>query len=166
MEEVVAAKKNRVAPLTVRDSSLHRFTLASDRFLSFKSNDSRMAITTAFYILEKVSGQKTKGSPPWSIVFDTKNLQIHFKTIVNSSIREIHLQKIDFSCQSPVKMIDINEKLSGDITNKMKGYSTKMHFDHALSALKKWDIEIDPEELMKQIRFTEEFPCMDSPLTK
>ena len=95
----------------------------------------------------------------WSIVFDTKNLQVHFKTIVHSEIRMIDFPKLDFSCQSPVKMIDINEKLSGDITDQLKDYSFTRHFEHALYARTKWGLEMSPEELKKLIRLFEEWPC-------
>jgi penicillin V acylase-like amidase (Ntn superfamily) len=154
-------------PVSVKSSSLKRFIIAAKRASEFKGTNSLAAVKNAFNTLNEVSGQKTNGSPTrWSIVFDTKNLYIYFKTIINSAIREIHLKELDFSCKSPIKMIDINERLSGDITNQLKAYSTKMHFGHAFSALKKWGSEIDPDELMKQIKFIEEFPCMDYPVRK
>jgi hypothetical protein len=78
---------------------------------------------------------------------------------VQSQIRTIDFQKLDFSCHSPVKLIDINEKLSGDITDQLKDYSFKYHFDHALRAAKKYGLEMTPEELKKHVQSIEEFPC-------
>jgi hypothetical protein len=123
-----------------------------------------LLIKIAFEILDEVSGQRTNGSPTrWSIVFDTKNLQIHFKTIVSPEVRMINLQKLDFSCNTPVKMIDINEPLSGDITHQLKFYSTDSHYIHAIQAFKKWGSSIDPDDLKRQIQFIENFPCEKSP---
>jgi penicillin V acylase-like amidase (Ntn superfamily) len=156
----MSLQKTRGEAVSINGSSLGRFIQAADRVSAFKPTGSRAAVDTAFDILEEVSGQKTKGSPTrWSIVFDTKNFRVYFKTIVHSEIRMIDLRKLDFSCQSPVKMIDINEKISGDITDQLKDYSFKLHFDHAVNAGKKWGLETSPEELKELIRFFGEFPC-------
>jgi hypothetical protein len=58
-------------------------------------------------------------------------------------------------------MIDINELLEGDITNRMKEYSSELHFKHALQAFIKWGSNPVPEELSKQIQFLDNFPCND-----
>jgi len=165
--KITLQKKNGKPVPAMGSSSRGRFIRAADRATAFKPTDSQTAVNTAFDILEDVSVPNGHGiATCWSIVFDTKNLQIHFKTIARSEIRMIDLQKLDFSCQSPVKMVDINEKLSGDITDQLKDYSFKLHYDHALRAAKKYGLEMGPEELMKEIRSIEEFPCGNSPLSK
>lgn len=146
--------------ILTKGSSIARFIIAADRTQDFKSADSKTAINIAFKILDEVSGQKTNGSPTrWSIVFDTKTLQIHFKTIVNPKVRLISLQELDFSCKTPVLMVDINEPLEGDITQQLKIYSTDLHYKHALQAFKKWGSNLYPDDLLKQIQFIESFQC-------
>jgi len=137
-------------------SSLGRFIRAADRVATFQPTDTETAISTAFDILKEVSNQTN-----WSIVFDTKSLQIHFKTIIHSEKRMIDFKKLDFSCKTPVKMIDINENLSGDITDKLLDYSFKYHFDHAVSAAKNYELKMGQEELMKYIRSVEEMSCLE-----
>jgi len=149
-------KKNRKPIPDKGTSSRGRFLRAVERVNSFRPTDTEKAVEIAFDILKDISRANTN----WSIVFDTKNLQIHFKTIVHSKIRTIDFQKLDFSCQTPVKMIDINERLSGDITNQLKDYSFKYHFDHALHAAKKYGLEMTSEELEKYIRAIEKFSCL------
>jgi penicillin V acylase-like amidase (Ntn superfamily) len=149
--KITLQKKNGKPVPAMGTSSRGRFIRAADRATAFKPTDSKTAVNTAFDILEDVSVPSGHGiATCWSIVFDTKNLQIHFKTIAHSEIR----------------MIDINEKLSGDITGQLKDYSFKFHYDHALRAAKKYGLEMGPEELMKEIRSIEEFPCSDSPMLK
>jgi choloylglycine hydrolase len=146
--------------ISKQGSSIGRFIIAADRIKKFQPSDFQTTISTAFEILDAVSGQKTNGSATrWSIVFDTKNLKVYFKTIVNSKIRQINLKELDFSCRATVKMIDINEPLEGDITHRMKEYSTDLHFKHALQAFKKWGSNPVPEELLKQIQFLDNFLC-------
>jgi penicillin V acylase-like amidase (Ntn superfamily) len=162
-QKISRQKKNGEPGPAMGTSSRGRFVRAADRVSMFQPTDTPTAVGIAFDILDDVSVQPTSGlATCWSIVFDTKNLSIHFKTIVHSEIRMIDFQKLDFSCQSPVKMIDINEKLSGDITDQLKDYSFKLHFDHALRACKKYGLAMEPEELMKEIRIIEEFPCESS----
>ena len=155
-ESISMLRKNGKPVHDKGGSSLHRFIRAADRVASFRPTDTEMTVSTAFDILKEVGGQTN-----WSIVFDTKNLQIHFKTVVHSEKRMIDFQKLDFSCKTPVKMIDINEKLSGDISGYLLDYSFKYHFDHAAIAAKKYGLEMSPEELIRYIRSIEEMPCFE-----
>ena len=157
------SQRNYETNVLSKGSSIARFLIAADRTQKFKSTNSKKAVKIAFEILDEVSGQKTRGSPTrWSIVFDTKNLNIHFKTAVNPKVRLINLQKLDFSCKTPVKLLDINEPLEGDITHQLKSYSTDLHYKHALNAFKKWGSNFEPVDLIKQIQFIENFPCEKS----
>jgi hypothetical protein len=74
----------------------------------------------------------------------------------------IDFHKLDFSCQSPVRMIDVNEKLSGDITDRLEEYTFKHHFEHALRAVKKYELKMTSDELKKYILDIEAFQCTDS----
>ena len=41
----------------------------------------------------------------------------------NKSVRTIDFGKIDFFCQSPVKMLDVHTDLDGEITDEFKDFS-------------------------------------------
>jgi choloylglycine hydrolase len=160
--KAISGKADYETIISNQGSSIGRFIIAADRINKFQPTAFKKAVDTAFKILDEVSGQKTKGSPTrWSIVFDTKNLQVHFKTIGNSNIRKINLRELDFSCRATGKMIDINEPVEGDITHSMKEYSTDLHYKYALKAFTKWGSNPVPDELLKQIQFVENFPCND-----
>ena len=76
----------------------------------------------AFDVLRKVkSGSYTK----WSIVYDLKNLAVHFKTSAHSGIKSIEVGKIDFSCSSLVLALQVNRKISGDCTNRLYKFSVR-----------------------------------------
>jgi choloylglycine hydrolase len=159
----VNIRRSHGQPALPTDLSLRRFVLAADRLTAFRAGDTESAVQYAFDTLDEVSGQSVKGSPTlWSIVFDTHDLRIHFRTIVHHEVRSIDFQKLDFSCRTPVKMMDINERLQGDITSRLKDYSFQIHFDHAFAGWKRWGNEVDAETLEKNIRFLEQLPCADS----
>jgi penicillin V acylase-like amidase (Ntn superfamily) len=150
-------------PVSINNSGLKRFIIGAKRVRDFKPTDSESAIKYAFETLLEVSGQKVKGSPTyWSIVMDTQNFRIYFRTHTNPEIRCINLPELDFSCKEPVKMLDINEKLRGDITNKLKSYSSKAHFDHSLKAYKNWGQPIGSGTLKRHIKYLESFTCKES----
>ena len=157
---ITLLKKNRKPIPPTGTTSRSRFLRAVERVTAFKPTDSKSAVNIAFDILEDISRANTY----WSIVYDTKNLQVHFKTIVHSDVRMIDFHKLDFSCQSPVKMIDVNDKLSGDITEQLVEYSYNYHFEHALTAVRKYELKMTSEELKKYILDVEAFPCLDAPM--
>lgn len=86
--------------------SLDRFAIAADRLRSYRPESSRPeAIQYAFETLAAVrQGDATK----WSIVYDLKSLEIHYKTERCSEVRTVRLKDLDFGPQSPVRMIGIN----------------------------------------------------------
>lgn len=98
--------------------SVERFILAADATSSFDAKAVKAPIDHAFGLLKQlVQGDKTK----WSIVYDIKNLQVFFHTSSNPKPRSIDLKKVDFSCNTPVKMADINGG-SSDISNSFHDY--------------------------------------------
>jgi penicillin V acylase-like amidase (Ntn superfamily) len=138
--------------------SLLRFQIAADLVTKYKSTNSEPALSYAFATLKEVEGSITQ----WSIVFDTENIKIYFRTKTHPEVRYINLQDLDFSCKTPIKMLDVHEKLSGDITHQLTPYSSKLHFNHALHAWNKWGVNINPDTLRKQINYLESYHCQES----
>lgn len=91
--------------------SLDRFVVAADRLRDYRPDDSRRkAIQYAFETLVAVrQGDATK----WSIVYDLKSLEIHYKTQQCSDVRTIRLKDCDFTPKTPVRMIGINTPHTG-----------------------------------------------------
>jgi hypothetical protein len=56
-----------------------------------------------------------------------KNLAIRFRTLENGEIRHIDLNSFNLSCKTPVKVLDINEDLSGDVTSKFIDYTQQIN---------------------------------------
>jgi hypothetical protein len=56
-------------------------------------------------------------------------------------------------------MLDIHEKLAGDVTDRMKVYSTDLHLEHALHASSKWGETRSPAALRREIQYIENYPC-------
>jgi len=143
-------------------SSLIRFEIAADRVKRFNENGKDKAIDYAFDILEKTRDEAESNPTQWSIVFDTENLEIHFHTKANPAIRSITFAMLQFSCTTPVGMLDIHQDLSGDISNDFMDYSSEVSLNHFLRFLEKWGlVDISPEEVKALTKHLESFECSE-----
>lgn len=115
--------------------SIERFIRAAKMVEEYNPETSAAPIDYAFEILKSVSwrvDRDWKGTPftsntRWSIVYDQKNLHIHFRTHSNPKIRLIRLGSFDFSCNTPVKVLDVTANLSGDVTGKFADYTRQVN---------------------------------------
>jgi choloylglycine hydrolase len=140
------------------DNSLTRFGTAADRVTGFKPTDSESAVRYAFDTLAQVSSPSWT---MWSIVFDPQNLQVHFRTKWNSRIRHIDFSKLDFSCGTPVEMLDIHEDLSGDVSSDFVPYSHDVSLDHEVNVLGKLGFETSRNQMEALLQQMERYPCVD-----
>jgi choloylglycine hydrolase len=139
-------------------SSLRRFKIASDRVKAFQPAGAEHAVNYAFETLDKVGGDGTL----WSIVFDVQNLNVHFRTQSYRTIRYLSLNDFDLSCETPEMMIDIQEKLDGDIAESLQVYSSDKNFDFLKRAIVRWDIPMSEEELQGFRTILDSYECEHS----
>jgi choloylglycine hydrolase len=100
--------------------SLDRFVKACSMVKSYTPAEGKTAVDYGFEILKTVDQDDfTK----WSIVYDIKNRIINFKTYDNSKVKNIDLNKVDFDCNSTVRMIDINSDIEGNVNASMIDYT-------------------------------------------
>jgi choloylglycine hydrolase len=59
----------------------------------------------------------------WSIVYDLSAGAVHFRTEGNRAIRRFALAGFDFSCGTPVKMLDVTAGGAGDVGHAFVDYS-------------------------------------------
>jgi choloylglycine hydrolase len=107
-------------PLPKDDGSLSRFVIASAGVQGFESAHPKSAVDYAFDVLHQAAqGSVTK----WSIVYEPRALQVHFRTLGNPKVRSLDLKAFDLSCQTPVRMLDMAESLDGPVTARFVDYS-------------------------------------------
>ena len=115
-------------------ASIYRFDIATKRLKNYQLNKVDSTVEYAFDTLEKASQNITQ----WSIVFDTANLEVHFRTKKNNGIRSFKLSSFDFSSATPVKMLNIHENLSGDTAEHFINYSHETVFHSYKKYMKKY----------------------------
>jgi penicillin V acylase-like amidase (Ntn superfamily) len=140
------------------DGSLIRFGTTADRVTGVQALHHDRAVEYAFETLQYVSHPFLT---VWSLVFDPENLRAHFRTKRSHELRYVDLSTLDFSCRTPVKMVDINEKLSGDIRNHLMPYSHDASLDHLAKALANLGMNTPRDDLETGLREQENFQCRE-----
>jgi len=135
--------------------SLERFCIAAERSHAFRSDGPQSALDYAFETLAAVGGAPTQ----WSLVLDCCHDRLYFRTQVNPDIRRVDLSKLDFSCATPVRMVDVHARATGDVTQALPLYSAEAHFEHALRAWAHWGTAISPATLRGILRHMDGFSC-------
>jgi penicillin V acylase-like amidase (Ntn superfamily) len=60
----------------------------------------------------------------WSVVFDLNAMRLYISTVQNSELRYVDFGDFDFSCQTPVEVLDINGPGSGNVRSAFVPYTT------------------------------------------
>ncbi len=102
------------------NGSLDRFVRAAAAVREFDASGAKSPVDYAFGVLADVAqGDYTK----WSIVYDLGRLRVYFRTHDSREIRYVDLKRFDLSCATPVRILDMNAPLSGDVSAKFADYT-------------------------------------------
>jgi choloylglycine hydrolase len=146
------SERNEAQTIT---GSLRRFQIAAKQVRAFELASAEKAVKYAFNILDEVGGDATL----WSIVFDTHDLTVYFRTKSHRAIRYLSLNDFNLSCQAPDMMIDIHEKLEGHIADSMKIYSSDENFEFFRTAIVRREIPMSDEQLQAIRTILDSYEC-------
>ncbi|MBE9508819.1 MAG: PDZ domain-containing protein [Chloroflexi bacterium] len=139
------------------NTSLVRFAAAADRLQAFEPASSEEAVSYAFATLDAVAQAATA----WSVVLDPANLRVYFRTSENPLIRFVDLGVLDFSCHTPVMMLDVHADVSGDISDSLVVYSREVSLDHTLNFVEQYELlDLPPLLADALLGGLESFPCV------
>jgi len=143
------------------DNALERFGMAAERVTGFQPGDAPSAVAYAFDTLHQTSGQATGGAPTqWSIVFDTENMRVYWRTSRNPQLRSIDFAKLDLACGATAHMLDVHAPLSGDVSDQLERYTFQANLEHTRSFLAKYGRpQVSPLELEVLERGIGSFSC-------
>ena len=110
------------------DVDLNRFDTISDAVGKAASIDTA-PIEYSFDILHDMNlgYDLNQHSTVLSVVYDTTNLSINFRTNSNRNIRIINLGKLEFSNERPMRVWNLLNDTDGDITEKSINYSKELN---------------------------------------
>lgn len=106
--------------ISMTDDKVTRFVHAAKMLKEYDQAKSDSIVDYGFDIL----GHMERGLTQWSIICDMKRLRVYFKTSLGKEIRTTTFDAFDFSNSAPVKILDINGDLSGDVSDKFEEYTS------------------------------------------
>lgn len=84
----------------------------------------------------------------WSVVYDIKNMQIHFKTASNRSVRSIDVTAFDFTCETAGLLYDLERNDSEAINAFFVPYKDSINKEKLKEAMESNGIEF-PKEILR-----------------
>ena len=107
------------------DYSLKRFVWAARGVEEWNPETNGSPVDYAFKILDKVAVDFTM----FRIVYDPAQNRIHYLNRSNPQVRSIDCNAFDYSCETPVKVLDINTGQTGDVTTMFTDYTYEMNYN-------------------------------------
>lgn len=145
------------APVPTDRGSVSRFVRAAS---ATAGKAVRPTVGGAFSILDDVAqGDFTK----WSIVYDSTDRTISFRTHNAPEVKTIDFAKIDFGCDTPTLALDIDTPDAGDVTARFTPCTTETNaalIERAIAATPFLKGKV-PEQLQKMLAAApERFACV------
>jgi penicillin V acylase-like amidase (Ntn superfamily) len=121
-----------------------RFRTASNMLEQYYIKPNSPAVDYSFNILDKVA---LDGS--WSIIYDIKNMEIHFKTSSDKTLKKIRINDFDFNCKEVSKLYDLARKDKEYINMYFTNYSSELNNNKLDAAIKSNGIQL-PKDVLNQ----------------
>ena len=131
-----------------------RFTTAANLIKNYKGNSDKESIDYSFKILEQVAL-----SAEWSVVYDIKNMQIHFSTQTNRNIRIVDINAFDFSCKSDPLVYELANNHSGNINKLFEKLNDKKNLDILQEAITLNAVYLEDSQLHRFLKYFKECKC-------
>ncbi|MBN1123947.1 MAG: linear amide C-N hydrolase [Sedimentisphaerales bacterium] len=113
--------------LTTGDDRSGRFKPMADLYKAYDTNQSRDGISYVFSMLESARLYSPPFETRWSLAFDANAMRITWKTQSNNQLRYVDFKDFDFSCQTAVKILDINDGSTGDVYVSFMPYTVEFN---------------------------------------
>jgi hypothetical protein len=137
--------------------SAERFATAHNRCISFDPNGDTDAVTYGFGTLLQVAAPHTK----WSIVYDIAKRQVAYGTVVSRPVKHIAFENLDFACQGPPKMLDVNVPLEGDVEKAFMPYDAQANESVFSTFCQRWGVELTQDEINGVMQHINSFGCVE-----
>jgi penicillin V acylase-like amidase (Ntn superfamily) len=138
-------------------SSLARFGRAAERVRGFRAKGTD-AVRYAFDTLDQVA---QPGHTQWSIVYEVDRGRVHFRTRDRRKVRSLDLKDVDFSCSTPVRVLDLDADAEGDVARRLVSYTREINRELVTTAFRKTEFLSDTpkSEIERVVRYPESAVC-------
>jgi hypothetical protein len=113
--------------------SLDRFVRIAAGVRDHTKQRSNPLIDYAYTILDSVASGGVGSATYWSIVYDPQHGMIYYKTFGSEHLKHLAFDDFVFSCDTPVRVLHLDEDLAGDVSQHFTDYSTELNRGIVLS---------------------------------
>jgi penicillin V acylase-like amidase (Ntn superfamily) len=111
--------------ITDGDDPSGRFKPMADMYAAYDTAETSDGVSYVFSILEAVADKLSAPfATRWRMAFDVRAMRLYWKTSGNSQLRYVDLKDFDYSCRTPVKVLDINSSDTGNVRDAFVPYTT------------------------------------------
>jgi hypothetical protein len=113
-------------------------------------------------VVDPKSWWKTLFNEPytqWNIAYDVAARTIHFRTEESPTVRSLDFAALDFACEAPALMMDVNAELEGAVAGAFQAYDSGWNHRVAKEFLDRWGTELEDEEVRWLTDQLEGFEC-------
>jgi penicillin V acylase-like amidase (Ntn superfamily) len=137
--------------------SLARFARAAGRVRGFQARGTD-PVAYAFDTLDKVA---QPGYTQWSIVYEVDRGRVHFRTRDRRKIRSLDLADVDFACSTPVRVLDLDADVAGDVARRLVPYTPELNRSLVRASFQKTPFLADMPEIERErvARYPESDSC-------
>jgi len=97
-EKLIPTKWNNIADIVA---------IANSKIIEYQKSEGKDPVSCGFEILTAVgSPERTQ----WSVVYDIKNMKIHFRSLGNRNIRTINFYDFNYECKEDIQVFDIQKE--------------------------------------------------------
>ena len=153
-ESIQYLRENR-RPIYDPGQSITRFIKAAQMNRRCPAETTDQLISYAFKSLAAVSSSRTQ----WQIVYDNLNMTVQYRTYAHPQIRHVDVSDFDFSRATPVKILDVNADLKGNVTGHFSDYNYDANRDQIGRAY--LTSGLPASRLDALARFPESFACAE-----
>lgn len=126
------------------DKNLPRFVHAAHLLGNLQAVALSSLVDYGFDILRTVE----RGTTQWSYVIDVPQLKIYFRTSVATTMKHLDLGAFDFSCETPVEVLDIDSRLTGDVSEHFHAYMPQINRQLIIKSFESATSSPDFEEII------------------
>jgi len=148
-------------------ASVERVAAAADKMARYEPDQGVSPVDYSFGVLtETVVAPKKWWSDlfhepytRWNVVFDIDKQKVHFRTVKCPTVRHLSLSNLDFACEVPMLMLDVNAKLAGNVEGGFTAYDHEANLEIFRTFCDKWGIDVSKESAMALVALFESFEC-------
>lgn len=138
--------------------SAERFADAHRRCKNYDAETDPDAVKYAFgTLVEVVAAPNTK----WSIVYDLTKRQVWYGTVVSRPVKHIAFENLDFACEQPLVMLDVNAAIEGDVEKSFIPYDPDVNRNVFSTFCDRYGVELSAEEVAGAMELVESFECTE-----